>query len=241
MPTGEREATLYPPFPPANRGFPSPLPAVSAVGGGDPGSRPVNRVEVGLVPVGGVVEAVMSSAWCVVVVSFPSCGSVLWGLAVARGPFGGRGSEDSSVCTVAVRGCRAGGDVHVLVSWSSGSSFVTTRLAPSSSWSLEVLLCRWSGASLAGRCSAPPSFGGRVDDAVEVGVWSAAEGSGRSRPDRRRCGLGVLRRPMFVIFLSDPVLRNRWILRLVKASWLGVLPFPGFGVDGGFFAGVRAG
>ena len=94
---------------------------------------------------------------------------------------------------------------------------------------------------MAGRRYAPPTFGGRVDVAVEVGERSAAEGSGCSKPDRRRDGLGVRRRLMFVIFLLDPVLRNRWILQLVKAFGLGVLPSPGIGVDGDFFAGVRAG
>ena len=182
----------------------------------------------------------MSSAWCVVVASFPFYDGVLWGLAVARGPFGGRRSVDPSVCAVAVRGCRAGGDIHVLVSWSSGSFFVTARLAPSSSWSLEALLCRWSAAWLAGRCSSPSSFGGQGAGAVEVVEWSAEEGSGLAGPDRRRCGLGVRRRPMLLLFVLDPALRSWWILRLFKACWLGALSSPGLVVDGGFFVAVCA-
>jgi hypothetical protein len=126
----------------------------------------VNRVGVGFVPVGGVVEAVMSSAWCVVSVSSPFCVGVLWDLAVARVSFGGRGSVDPSVCAVAVRGHRAGGGVHGLVFRSSGSVSVATRLSPSSSWSLEGLLCRWSGPRSSS--SSPAGEGGDLHASVQL-------------------------------------------------------------------------
>jgi hypothetical protein len=80
-----------------------------------------------------------------------------------------------------------------------------------------------------------------VGDAAEVLTWLAMVGSGCSGPDRMRFELGVCRRPMFLQCVADPLLRNWWTLRLVKAFWRGVPPLPGFVFDGVFFAGVRAG
>ena len=67
---------------------------------------------------------------------------------------------------------------------------------------------------------------GAAGDAAEVVLWLEMAGSGCPWPDRKRFELGVCRRPMIFQCVADPILRNWWLLRLVKAFWRGVHPFP---------------
>jgi hypothetical protein len=84
---------------------------------------------------------------------------------------------------------------------------------------------------------ASPDGGGA---AVEDGEWLAVVGSGMSVSDLERVVLGACRRPLLLCD-EDPALRGWWSLRLFNAFWLGVPPPPWLVVDGGCFAGVRAG
>jgi hypothetical protein len=96
-----------------------------------------------------------------------------------------------------------------------------------SGWPAVVVLLR----------PASPDGGGA---AAEVGEWLAVEGSGMSVPDLERVVPGACRRPLLFCD-EDPALRGWWPLRLFNAFWLGVPPAPWMVVDGGCFAGVRAG
>ena len=58
---------------------------------------------------------------------------------------------------------------------------------------------------------------GVVGVGAEVVLWFEVVGSGCSGLDRKRFELGVCRRPMIFQCVADPLLRNWWLLRLVKA------------------------
>ena len=112
----------------------------------------------------------------------------------------------------------------------------------------EGRLAIWRFSSVYLCCCAWFEFGctklrleGAVGVVAEVVMWFEVVRSGCSEPDRKRFELGVCRRPMFFQCVADPLLRNWWLLRLVKAFWRGVPPLSGFVIDGVFFAGVRAG
>jgi hypothetical protein len=138
---------------------------------------------------------------------------------------------------------RGGDDDRLLELLSLVPSFVDAgwALAPSLrvwGWCGVIPACVVGGCCRLYRSSVPADLQGRV--AAEVVLRHVVVGSGCSGSDRKWFELGVCRRPMFLQCVADPLLRNWWLLRLVKAFWRGVPPLPGFVIDV-FFAGVRAG
>jgi hypothetical protein len=124
--------------------------------------------------------------------------------------------------------------------WDLASCIGVRRWLSSGFLRFELVLVPAMVLAMARRMSALSITGGAGGGAAEGVGRFAGEGSGLLWPDRKRLELGVCRRPMSFQYVSDPVLRSWWLLRLFKAFWLGVHPPPRFVVVGAFVA-VRAG